>query len=180
MFESPAFQRLLERLANEAPHDPSDAEVRLVVRTRARDVCEYCLMPTLARFEVDHIVPVSRWREYFDGTLITQPGESDPELDHLSNFAWSCSYCNGFKGELVSGRVGRRDFRLFNPRRDLWNDHFVLTDGYLFISGLTEIGRATERVLAFNDTRRNGPLAVRHKAIVDGIYPPVWARGWGF
>src|SRR3954466_11635857 len=102
MFDSPAFQRMLERLARQTPHDPSDPDVRMVVQTRARDACEYCLMPTRSRFEIDHIVPVSRWRAYLAGRLLWQPIESDREMHHLDNFAWSCSYCNGFKGERVS------------------------------------------------------------------------------
>jgi hypothetical protein len=77
MFESPAFQRVLERLARETLHDPFDAEVRMVVQMRARDACEYCLMPTRTRFEVDHVIPVSQWCAYLDGGLLFQPRESD-------------------------------------------------------------------------------------------------------
>ena len=57
MFESPAFQRMLERLAARPVHEPSNADVRTVMQMRARDACEYCLMPTWSRFEVDHIIP---------------------------------------------------------------------------------------------------------------------------
>jgi hypothetical protein len=180
MFESPAFQRVLERLAARAVHDPSDTEVRMVVQARARDACEYCLMPTRSRFEIDHIIPVSRWQAYLDGRLAVQPREGAREGDHLDNFAWSCSYCNESKGNRVSGRVDQRMYRLFHPRHDHWGDHFLLTNGCLRIEGLTEIGKATERALAFNNSRGNGPIVARHKAILDGIYPPAWARGWGF
>jgi len=38
-------------------HDPRDRLVRDVVRQRAADACEYCLMPTNGKFEVEHIVP---------------------------------------------------------------------------------------------------------------------------
>lgn len=179
MFESPAFQRMLERLSREALHDPLDPDVRLIVQTRARDACEYCLMPTRIRFEVDHVIPVSQWRAYLDGSLLTKPRESDREVHHLDNFAWTCPHCNGSKRNRVSGRVGQRVHPLFHPRRDRWDEHFVLTDGLLLVRGLTWIGKATERVLSLNDPRSNGPLVARHKAIVDGIYPPAWVRGTG-
>jgi hypothetical protein len=180
MFDSPAFQHLLERLAEKASHDPADAEVRLAVQVRARDACEYCLMPTRSLFEVDHIVPVSRWREYLDGRFVMMTGGDEHEPNHLTNFAWSCSYCNLAKGNRVSGRIKRRTVRLFNPRRDQWNEHFGMTGRHVLIKGLTSVGQATEQVLAFNDARLNGPLVARHKAILDGIYPPAWARPWGF
>src|SRR4051812_36011879 len=179
MFESSAFQRVLERLAARSIHDPSDAEVRMVAQARAQDACEYCLMPTRARFEIDHIVPRGRWQAYLDGRLPMRPRDDERHADHLHNFAWSCSYCNGSKGNRVTGRADRGSVRLFHPRLDRWEDHFLLTNGYLRIDGLTDIGKATERVLDFNNSRGNGPIMARHKAILDGIYPPPWARDWG-
>ena len=77
-------------------------------------------------------------------------------------------------------RIGGRSFRLFHPRRDRWHDHFMLRDDCLVIKGMTDIGIATEGALSFNSLRHNGPLAVRHRAILDGIYPPAWARGWSY
>jgi hypothetical protein len=56
----------------------------------------------------------------------------------------------------------------------------MLTGDYLHITGLTDVGRATERVLAFNSSHVNGPVSTRHRAILHGIYPPAWARDWGF
>src|SRR4026208_1778559 len=126
MFESPAVRHILERLANETLHDPFDVEVRLIVQMRARDACEYCLMPTRTRFDIDHIVPLSWWTEYLRGALLVQPVGGDREPNHLENFAWSCSHCNGFKGNRVSGRVGRHSLPLFHPRRDRWDEHFLL------------------------------------------------------
>ncbi len=64
--------------------------------------------------------------------------------------------------------------------RDRWEDHFLLRDGHFLIVGVTDVGRATEGALGFNDPRPNGPLVARHKAIMDGVYPPDWARGWGY
>jgi hypothetical protein len=41
---------------------------------------------------------------------------------------------------------------LFNPRRDNWPEHFMMQDAE--IVGLTPIGRASARLLAFNDSYR--------------------------
>ena len=41
---------------------------------------------------------------------------------------------------------------LFNPRQDVWTDHFVLRHGH--IVGLTSTGRATARLLNMNAARR--------------------------
>jgi hypothetical protein len=45
-------------------HDARDPIVRDVVRQRAADACEYCLMPTTGKFEIEHIIPKQRWNDY--------------------------------------------------------------------------------------------------------------------
>jgi len=47
---------------------------------------------------------------------------------------------------------------------------------YLFMRGLTGIGRATVDVLGLNDARLEGPLGPRHDAVLVDAYPPAWAR----
>src|SRR5688572_23575285 len=180
MLDAPGLQQVLARLARLMSHSPSHLDVRMIVQARARDACEYCLMPTRVAFEVDHVIPVGHWREYLDGKLHGREHYGSPEPNHLDNFAWSCSHCNGSKGERVAGRSHRRLHPLFHPRQDRWEEHFFLRDDHLFIVGVTDVGRATESVLDFNSTRPAGPLAARHKAIMDRIYPPAWARGWGY
>lgn len=49
---------------------------------------------------------------------------------------------------------------------------------YLFMRGLTDIGRATVDVLGFNDARLEGLLGPRHDAVLVDAYPPAWARAW--
>lgn len=180
MASPPNLQRVLDRLARLSIHDPYDPDLRMVVQARVRNACEYCLMPTGTRFHIDHILPTSRWRDYLDGKLLVQPVADERGPNHLDNFAWSCPFCNASKGQRVSSRIGRRSAPIFHPRRQRWEDHFILTDRHLLIVGLSDVGRATERTLAFNDPQRNGALAARHSAIVDGVYPPAWARGWGY
>lgn len=98
--------------------------------------------------------------------------------NHLDNYAWACPFCNAAKSDAVDHRLGRRRVRLFHPRRDLWPDHFVFFHDYLFVTGFTAVGRATEAALRFNDARLAGPLGTRHEHIVAGRHPPTWARDW--
>lgn len=170
---------LLGELAALPRHDPHDARVRLAVAGRARGVCEYCLLPTGGQFQIDHIIPPARWDTYVTGQLrgvAPLPARGGP--DHLDNFAWCCPFCNRAKGQHVAFRVGRRTSRLFDPRRDRWEEHFCLAHHYLFIVGVTAIGKATERALGFNDNRLDGLLGARHDAVMVERYPPPWARRW--
>lgn len=174
---SVALAALLEELERQERNNPRDDRVRLAVQVRAQDACEYCLMPTIGQFHIDHIIPPSRWEHDKDGNLPAWPPETPRGgPDHLDNYAWARPFCNLAKGQQVSGRVGRRTDRLFDPRRDRWNEHFVFLHKYLFITGVSHIGRATESALRLNDSRLNGPLGTRHDTILAGRFPPTWAR----
>jgi hypothetical protein len=48
---------------------------------------------------------------------------------------------------------------------------------YLLIVGFTSVGAATIEALNMNSSGLEGPLGPRHEAILQGIYPPSWARG---
>jgi len=173
------LQDLLAQLETRQRHDPHDTLVRLAVRLRARDACEYCLLPAKGLFHVDHIIPPDLWIDYAAGDvpgLTPVPERRGP--DHLDNLAWCCPFCNGSKARRVTARIGGQSQRLFDPRRDTWQEHFTFMHQYLFVIGVTPIGQATERVLAPNRPGLNGPLGTRHDAIVEGHYPPWWARGW--
>jgi hypothetical protein len=114
-----------------------DDGLRQFVRARASHRCEYCRIPqaaiTFVRFHVEHI----RARQH--------GGNDDPD-----NLALACRRCNAFKGpnltaiDTFSGDV----VSLFNPRRDAWDDHFVVEE--FLIIGLTKVGRATAALLNMN------------------------------
>ena len=109
--------------------------------SRAEGRCEYCGIPQrffTELFQVEHIVA----RQH--------RGQSDE-----SNLAIACARCNRHKGPNLSGIDPQTDelTRLFNPRIDLWTEHF-LTDVDGLIQGLTAIGRTTVYVLSMNATRR--------------------------
>ena len=175
----PTLSALLQELEGQARNDPHDERVRLAVRLRARDAYEYCLMPTAGQFHVDHIIPSSRWEDYLSGRLPEIPLDLPRRgPDHLDNFAWACPFCNVTKRPQITQRVGRRTYRLFDPRRDRWQQHFVFLHNHLFIVGVSAIGEGTEQALRFNDSRVNGPLGTRHDAILVRRYPPTWAVDW--
>ena len=124
-----------------------DDTLRQLVRSRAASRCEYCHLPeslTDAPFHIDHIIAVKH------------RGET-----HSENLAWSCFYCNSFKGPNLSGwDVRERTVtRLFHPRTDEWQQHFVWRGPQLV--GLTAIGRVTIDVLVIND-----PQAVEFRKVL--------------
>jgi hypothetical protein len=117
-----------------------DPEKRLLVRTRAGNRCEYCLLPQdgcSLTHHIEHIVP----RQH-EGS------------DDVGNLALACHRCNLRKGPNLTGidPITGEIVPLFNPRRDRWSDHFQLRGPV--IEGVTPGGRTTVRLLAMNDTRR--------------------------
>lgn len=110
-----------------------------MVAARAIHRCEYCHAPEsifTLRFEVDHIVPIS------------EGGTDAPD-----NLALACRACNLWKSNAVTAldEVTEASVRLFNPRSDLWRDHFRIDIAEsVTIVGITAVGRATVRQLRMN------------------------------
>ena len=111
---------------------------RRAVADRAGQRCEYCQCPggySPGPFSIEHIAPRAL-------------GGSD-EIDNL---AWACMGCNGHKAVAIiandptSGELAP----LFNPRTQVWRDHFAWSDDALFFIGLTPCGRATVARLMLN------------------------------
>jgi hypothetical protein len=115
-----------------------EESVRQLVRDRAGNRCEYCRLPqeigSTVRFHIEHIRP----RQH--------GGADQPE-----NLALACPTCNWNKGPNMSAVDPETDILLplFNPRSDIWTEHFALFD--FKIVGLTVSGRATARLLRMND-----------------------------
>jgi len=176
MREDPRLHVLLTYLADNERHDPQDRLVRQVVRPRAHDACEYCLLPTSGQFQIDHAIPSALWSACVAGQLHPAGGpiSSRRRPDHLDTFAWCCAFCNLGKRQQVTYRIGTQALRLFDPRGDRWAEHFTFANSYLLIVGLTPIGVATQRALGLNSGELSGPLGTRHDAILDGRYPPPW------
>jgi hypothetical protein len=124
------------------------------VRSRAGGCCEYCLLHEDDAFEpheADHIIA-------------EQHGGQTTE----NNLAFACWDCNRRKGPNVASvdpQTGEV-VRLFDPRCDLWKDHFRLET--FRILPLTLAGRATAALLRLNSPER---LSVRATLCQIGRYP---------
>ena len=113
-----------------------DDTLRQLVRDRAAGVCEYCLFReehSFNPFQVDHIIAAKHGGPTVEG-----------------NLAWSCFYCNTYKGPNVAGWSPVEDeiVRLYHPRKDTWADHFEWSGPTLL--GKTPVGNVTINVLRIN------------------------------
>ena len=118
------------------------AELRRLVISRAGNRCEYCRINQDAlpffRFHIEHVIA----RQH-DGP------------DEQENLALACGHCNRHKGPNLSALdpSSGRLVPLFNPRETVWLEHFDLEPAGE-IAGLTDIGRATVRLLRMNEPQR--------------------------
>jgi HNH endonuclease len=134
------------------------ATVDLRVREAAQHRCGYCLSPqhlVMARLEIEHIVPLAK------------QGSNDE-----SNLWLACPICNRYKGDrtmAIDPMTGTPAI-LFNPRTQVWAEHFCWRDGGLKIAGLTATGRATVAALRLSDDP--DVLTVRSYWILAGWHPP--------
>jgi hypothetical protein len=133
-------------------------EIQEFVRQRAAGLCEYCHTQECwqyVRFTVDHVVPLSK-----GGT------------DDQTNLALACFHCNRRKSNhmtAIDSETGD-EAALYNPRKHIWQDHFIWSVDGLSIIGLTSIGRATVTALEFN---RERVLNIRSADGAVNRHPPV-------
>jgi hypothetical protein len=131
-----------------------DSATRSLVRQRAGNRCEYCLIRQ-AHYEstlhVEHIVSKQH------------RGTDDPD-----NLALACNHCNFHKGPNLTGidPDSGQIVPLFNPRLHSWADHFQLQGAW--IVGLTPTGQATVYVLAMNASHL---IDLRRDLLALGEYP---------
>lgn len=129
-------------------------KLRAFVALRAGYVCEYCLMhenDLVLGAQIDHIISIKH------------EGPSDPE-----NLAYSCLICNVNKGSDIATILLPDDklIRFFNPRKDRWSEHFDLVYGTILPK--TDIGKATVKILDFNEPER----VIRRQLLTEaGRYP---------
>ena len=131
------------------------AALRREVVERAGGCCEYCLSNSEVhgiQFAIDHII-----------------AEKHGGATESSNLCLSCYWCNSFKGSDISSVDWDTDGQvkpLFNPRHDLWNEHFEL-DGTKIVPS-TSIGRVTVFLLQMNSPER---VEERNLLVQLGVYP---------
>ena len=112
--------------------------IRRLVRDRSGNRCEYCLHPASyasGPFVCEHVWP-----------RVHGAGNTQTEL------AWACSGCNSHKYDKTHAPdpVTGRNVSLFNPRSQLWKQHFSWSEDFLQIIGRTPTGRATVEALHLN------------------------------
>jgi len=129
-------------------------QLRREVTERAHNCCEYCLLSQsdiFFIFEMDHI--------------ISEKHEGETTLENL---CLSCPECNRFKGGDIGSidRVTGQLTPLFNPRTQMWSEHFHLNDA--IIEPLSPEGRVTVFLLRLNLPER---VADRQLFLNAGSYP---------
>jgi len=128
--------------------------LRRQVQERAQGRCEYCLIHESDMYyphEPDHVI-----------------AEKHGGPASLENLAWSCFYCNRFKGSDLASidPNSQKVVILFHPREQRWKRHFRLNGA--LIEGITSSGRATVTLLHMNDSER---VAYRLGLIEISHYP---------
>jgi HNH endonuclease len=131
------------------------------IRQRANFRCEYCHYPELlssAPLSIDHLQPQSLG------------GDDSPD-----NLALACRRCNERRYNFITGidPETQIELPLFNPRNQIWSDHFIWSVDSLRIIGTTAIGRATCNRLDLNDERREEPFIqnARQQWVVAKLHP---------
>ena len=112
--------------------------LREQVAAQARHRCGYCLTAEAVvgiPMELDHVIPEAR------GGLTEE-----------NNLWLACSLCNDCKNDRIAALdpVTGEIERLFDPRHQVWNEHFRWTAEGDRIVGLTSTGRATVAALNLN------------------------------
>ncbi len=132
-------------------------QLRAKVAKQARYRCGYCLTSqtiTGATMEIDHLVPGAK-------------GGKTEE----NNLWLACSDCNDSKNDRINGldTITNETVALFNPRQQIWEEHFVWTNEGDVIIGLTATGRATVEALKLN---RQELVIARRRWVGVGWHPP--------
>lgn len=130
---------------------------RQQIALEARHRCGYCLTQEIVSgvpLTIEHLIPKAAG------------GTDDPQ-----NLWLSCRLCNEAKGMLTeaidpqTGNVAP----LFNPRTDLWAEHFTWDSSQTQIVGRTAQGRATAAALNLNSPFR---MKARTLWVAAGYHPP--------
>lgn len=132
-------------------------ELRQQVRSDAGQRCGYCRSSeslTGTPLEIEHIVP-----EAAGGSTIRE------------NLWLACHRCNEYKGartRVVDPLTGA-EVTFFNPRTQVWADHFKWSAEGTHLIGLTPFGRATVEELNMNNAYA---IEARRYWVEAGWHPP--------
>jgi HNH endonuclease len=134
-----------------------NATTRQLVRQRANFLCEYCHSSeegSTTRFTIDHRQP-----------------RSLAGSDDLNNLVLACHRCNMRRYNFTTAVDPQTDevVPLFNPRTQVWFEHFSWSADGLRVVGLTAIGRATCKRLDVNDDEHDDGSIIKARRL--------WLRG---
>lgn len=110
-----------------------------IIRRQAKNRCGYCLNPQELipyKLEIEHILPK------------VLGGESTEE-----NLWLACRECNAHKAaktKAIDNLTGK-SVKLYNPRTQVWREHFEFSKTNSQIIGKTPCGRATVESLQMNN-----------------------------
>jgi hypothetical protein len=127
------------------------------IREDAGQRCGYCLSSEIVTgipLEIEHIIPTSL------GGLTTR-----------HNLWLACHRCNKYKGNRIETPDPETEevVSLFNPRTQIWYEHFRWSADGTRVVGLTPIGRATVEALHVNNEY---VVAARRFWVFAGWHPP--------
>lgn len=131
--------------------------LRQRIAEQARYRCGYCLTQEVVSgipLTLEHITPKAK-------------GGQDTE----ENLWLSCRLCNEAKGILTEALDPETEsiVPLFNPRTQIWTEHFTWNENRTSIIGQTPTGRATVIALSLNSELRIRARAIWVEA---GWHPP--------
>lgn len=131
--------------------------LRQRIRNTANYRCGYCQTQERVSgipLTIEHLIPVAL-------------GGSDQE----ANLWLSCRLCNEAKAVQINATDDESDtvVALFNPRTQLWSEHFKWDQSQTRMIGLTASGRATIVALQLNDEFRIKSRAIWVEA---NLHPP--------
>ena len=137
-------------------HIPKALRDRIAAQSKHR--CGHCLSAESIvgmLMESDHLLP-----EGLGGLTVEE------------NLWLACSSCNNHKGDRIAGfdAVTNESVPLFNPRTQVWADHFRWTPEGDSVVGVSPCGRATEATLNLN---RPAIVVARRAWVSVGWHPPV-------
>ncbi len=72
---------------------------------------------------------------------------------NLENLCYACAWCNSYKGDKTSAfdSLTGKNIRIFNPRTQIWREHFQWSQDEIQVIGITDVGRATVEALKMNN-----------------------------
>ena len=132
-------------------------QIKINVRKTSRFRCGYCLLqqqysPII--FQFDHYIPVAK-------------GGTNDE----NNLWLACGNCNNAKSDNTEcfDSATNLTVSIFNPRTQIWHEHFEWSENGAIIVGKTPTGRGTVALLKLNNERI---VAVRREWISADWHPP--------